>query len=278
MNNIKIVVDSSCDLTQEFAKKHDIAIVPLSVNVNNIEFVDDYTLELDKLLYNIKLAPTEGKSSCPSPAAYLAAFNGHKNIIVITLSSNVSGSHNSAVLAKQMYEADVEGSSVYILDSHSASAGEVCLTHKLLDLLKEDLTFKQICEKIETIKNNTKTYFILDDMETLIKNGRIKGLKALLVEKLNLKVIMTQKEGFIVPHSTSRGLKKAISNMAKLVNKESKENKAKKLFISNVNASDKIKIFLEQLKDKDMYDTIEINTFSGLSAMYANNGGIVIAF
>lgn len=279
MNKFKIVVDSGCDIPYDIVQNEDITIVPLTIDVNNRTFVDNLELDTKELIKNIKSDENAGKSSCPSPQAYIDAFDNYDEIFIVTLSSTVSGSYQSANIAKEMYESENPNAKVFIIDSYSASAAECLLTHKLINYRQLNLSFDEIVEKISNDALNAKTYFVLDDMSTLIKNGRIKGIKAFLVNKLNIKAIMTQKDGTIVQAGTGHGISKAITNLANIVKNEIHINSS--LFISHVNADDKVELFIQALKKINCYELfnkITIYKTRGLASFYANDGGIIIAF
>ena len=281
MKQIKIVADSGCDVSLDFVKEHNVEIVPLIIDVNDKTFIDDFNIDIEDMIKNIKLAPTAGKSSCPSPQAYFEAFGDASEIFVVTLSSTVSGSNNSACIAKDMYLTKNPKAKIHIFDTSSASAAETLVVHEIVDCIKKDYNFEKIISHVTNIINSTKTYFILDDMDTLIKNGRIRGLKAFLVGKLNIKAIMTQKNGEIVQAGKGHGIIKALSNLAEIVKKDIKLPNISNLYISHVNAFDKVEAFIDSLKKINCYDIfnkIIIDHTRGLSSFYANDGGIIIAF
>lgn len=280
MTKFRIIADSGCDISNEIVEKEDIKIVPLIIDVNNKTFIDN-NIDTKDLISNILEDPNPGKSSCPSPQAYLNNFGDAKEIFIVTLSSSISGSYNSACLAKELYLDTNPDAKVHIVDSNSASACETLLVHKLIESRNHEHSFEETVEIIESTVKNTKTYFILDDMSTLIKNGRIKGLKAFLVNHLNIKAIMTQKNGEIVQAAMGHGITKAINNLAEIIKKDISMKSIKNLHISHVHAGDKVDIFLDYLKSINCFDkfsNIVIDSTRGLSTFYANNGGIIISF
>lgn len=281
MNNIKIIVDSGCDISTEYAQQNNITLVPLVITLDNIEYIDDYNLDTEMLVDKIASCSKIGGSACPSPNSYLQAFQGGENIFVITLSSKISGSYNSACLAKDIYLEENSNANIYIIDSETASSGQCFILDELIHLIETENNFRDICNKIDKVVENASTFFILDDMSTLIKNGRIKGLKALLIEKLNLKLIMTEKSGEIIQHDVVRGTKKSIQKLALTVKKFSETKLCKNLYITSCFAQDKVNQLLTYLKENGCFDNfskIIVNNSRGISTLYANKGGIVLTF
>lgn len=278
MEKYQLIVDSCCDITNEMLDRYHIQSVPLTLHVNGSEFRDDRDLNTKDLLQAIADADSPGKSSCPSPDEFLQTYDAERENFVITLSGAVSGSYNSAELAKRLFLEEHPDAKIHIVDSHSAAAAEVALCHRLLELFEQDLSFEEIVRQITAYRDELTTLFILDDMDNLIKNGRIRGLKAFLVGRLNIKAIMTQKDGEIVQAGMGRGLKKALANLAKMIDTESLTRKAEHLFITHINAPDTVETLLSLLKCKDRMKSIVINEGRGLSSFYAMNGGLIVAF
>lgn len=279
MNNYKIIVDSGCDISNDYSKNNNISIVPLSIDIDNKIFIDDLNININELLAAVQSSNETGKTSCPSPEQYMSEFKSFENIFVITLSSKVSGSFNSASLAKQLYLEDNANTNIHIIDSYSASAAQCLIVDNLISLINENkYTFDEICQIIDSKATETKTFFVLDDMETLIKNGRIKGMKAFLVSKLNMKAIMTQKNGEIVQFDVARGINKTLQKIAKYISDSSKY--ITKLYISHVDANDKVEYLLNELKtlNPSILTKIIINNTRGIATFYANKGGIILAF
>lgn len=197
------------------------------------------------------------------------------------MSSKVSGTYNSARIARDMYLEDHQNVNIHIFDTLSASAAECLITDMLIDLVKSDEDFDSIVTKVENKILNTKTYFILDDMDTLIKNGRITGVKAFIVSKLNIKAIMTQNNGEICQHDSGRGVHKVIQKLTKSISTNTNFDSISKLYISHVNAEDKVDYLIKCMKDLNIYNNfknIVVNSTRGLSTFYANKGGLILAF
>ena len=133
--NYKIVGDSSTDLTAEMRSAHGIAIAPLSFTLDGIEYIDDDNLDLQAYLQKVDESPNTPKSACPSINDYLSLFEGdHEGTFVVTLSSELSGSYNSAMNAKEMFLEDHPDKKVHVVDSRGAASGQTMIALKIAEL------------------------------------------------------------------------------------------------------------------------------------------------
>jgi DegV family protein with EDD domain len=198
-------------------------------------------------------------------------------IYVVTLSSHLSGSYNSAILGKNLLEEVSGAKQIHVVDSESASCGETQIAMKLMELEEEGHPFETIVERIEAFRDALNTYFILDNLETLRKNGRLSRVKALVASTLSIKPVMGAEKGTIVQRGQSIGMKKALSKMAELAVEELKDAAHKRLIISHCNAPKRAEAIKELILSKvKVKETIILNT-AGLSSMYANDGGVIVA-
>ena len=276
--NYKIVVDSCCELPKELLERENVERIPLQLEVGDYIIPDDENFNQKEFLQKVAEYPKSPKSACPSPERYLKAYkNEMENVYVITLSSHLSGSHNSAVLAKNLYLEKYGTKNIHVIDSESASCGEAQIALKLMDLEEEGLPFETIVEKIEAFRDEMSTYFILDNLETLRKNGRLTGVKALVASTLNIKPVMGATKGQIIQRGQTIGFKKAMGKMVDLVAAEVKNPSSKRLMITHCNAPARAEQFKEMLLAKvDFAEAIILET-AGISSMYANDGGIIVA-
>lgn len=275
---IGIVVDSCCDITKDIEEKYDVGIVPFKIAIDGVEYVDDDNLDREEFL--IKLHETRSKvpTSCPSPLEFKEAIlaKEEKDIFVITISSKLSGSYNAAMVAKQMIEDEGHDKRIYVLDSLSAAAGEIVLFFKLVDLMNK-LSFEKLIEEMERLKNEMKTFFILDRFDNLVKNGRMARVTGIFAGALNIKPIMYGANGEIETFQINRGFKKSLSNLSKALGDGSKSLEGKLVVAVGIHAEEKGQFFKEKLEE--LYNFKNFKYFEGkaLSTTYANEGGIVIA-
>ena len=277
----KIVGDSSCDVTDEMKKAYGIAIAPLSFTLDGIEYIDDDQLDLDNYLQKIDESPNTPKSACPSINDYMSLFEGdHECTFVVTLSSELSGSYNSAMNARDMFLEENPTKKVHVVDSRGAASAEVLIALKLIELAESGIAYETLVEQIEAYRDANKVVFVLDKIDTLEKNGRMSKMKAKIVRALNLKLIlMATDEGSIDLKDKARGTKKALKKMVLLMGKEKELTDDLTIVIAHTHAKERaeeVKVLIEEAYSH--YKEILIVPTKGLSSTYANVGGIIVSY
>ncbi|MCI8357174.1 MAG: DegV family protein [Lachnospiraceae bacterium] len=273
----KIVVDSCCELPEEYSRDERFQFIPLGLEVGDYQIQDDESFDQAEFLAQVAVCPKCPKSSCPSPEKYMEAYRTEaENVFVITLSAQLSGSYNSAVLGKNLYHEQYGDKNIFILDSESASCGETQYALKAMELQEKGLSFEETVKELEAFREEMKTYFILDNLETLRKNGRLTGVKAMVVSTLNIKPIMYGDHGVIKQKSQSVGMKKAIVKLTDIMVSEVPDMKDRTLMISHCNCPDRAAFVKKELLAKTQVKDILVMDTAGISSMYANDGGIVV--
>ena len=273
----KIVVDSCCELPEEYSRDERFQFIPLGLEVGDYQIQDDESFDQAEFLAQVAVCPKCPKSSCPSPEKYMEAYRTEaENVFVITLSAQLSGSYNSAVLGKNLYHEQYGDKNIFILDSESASCGETQYALKAMELQEKGLSFEETVTELETFREEMKTYFILDNLETLRKNGRLTGVKAMVVSTLNIKPIMYGDHGVIKQKSQSVGMKKAIVKLTDIMVSEVPDMKDRTLMISHCNCPDRAAFVKKELLAKTQVKDILVMDTAGISSMYANDGGIIV--
>ena len=275
----KIIGDSCTDLPNELKEDPHFQLVSLTLIVDNLPIVDDDTFNQTDFLARVKASPNSPKSACPSPQDYMKHFDFEGDIYIVTLSSQLSGSYNSAELAKKLYLEEHPDKKVEVIDSRSASVGQTLIAMKIKELIEEKLSFESVVEKIHAFRDGLKTKFVLESLDTLRKNGRLTGIQAIICSALNIKPVMAStKEGTICKLDQSRGIIKALIAMAKLIEEDVLKPQERILGIAHCNNYERA-LFVknEILKRVPFKDYFIVNT-AGVSSMYANEGGIITAY
>ena len=276
----RIIGDSCLDLTPEMKKEGKIKIVSLTLQVDGVDFIDDDSFDQKKFIKAV--AEFEGcpKSSCPSPEEYKKAF-GEDEVTAfgVTLSAELSGSYNSAVLGQRMIEEEFPNKKVYVFNSRSACIGETLVALKIQECAEKGASFEEIVEQVEDYIRRRETLFVLENLETLRKNGRLTGMKAALVSVLNIKpVMMGTPEGTIEQCAIGRGTKKALKKMIEEVGNRVSDFENRIFGISHCNCPDRALYVKEEIEKRYPFKQIIIADTAGDGTLYANDGGIVIAF
>lgn len=274
----KIIVDSCGELTEEMKQSGVFESAALTLQVDGVNIIDDETFDQTDFLRRVAASSECPKSACPSPESYLKKYHCEaRRIYVVTLSAELSGSYNSAQVAKKMYLEEDGGKQIYVFNSCSASIGETLIALKIWECERAGMDFDQVVEKTEAYIRSQHTYFVLENLDTLRKNGRLTGIKSFVAGALNIKPVMgSTPQGTIYQMGQARGIKKALSKMADHIAAEIEEPKQKVLAISHCNCPERGKEVQRMLLNRlDVKSSILLNT-AGVSTMYANDGGIIV--
>lgn len=273
----KIVVDSCCELPEELKKDTRFEIVPLGLEVGDYQVMDDETFNQKEFLEKVAAYPGCPKSSCPSPERYREAYHcDADDIFVVTLSSKLSGSYNSAMLGKNLYHEKYGEKNIFVCDSESASCGETHIALKAMELEEAGRPFDEITKELTAFRDEMNTYFVLDNLETLRKNGRLTGVKALVASTLSIKPVMGALQGNIIQKGQAIGIKKALTKLAEIVAKEVVRSEEKVLMITHCNCPERAELVKGLILDKIKVKDALIMDTAGISSMYSNDGGIIV--
>lgn len=275
----KIIVDSCGELPENLKKDPHFETVSLSMDVDEYHIVDDETFDQADFLKKVAASPNCPKSSCPSPKRYVEAFEGEaEHVYAVTLSAELSGSHNSAVLAKKLYKEEHDDKKIWIFNSRSASVGETLTAMKIQQCEEEGMPFEKVVKTVEAYLDSMNTFFVLESLETLRKNGCLTGVKALVASALNIKPVMgATNEGTIYQLGQARGVRKALMKMIEQIGEKTPDIKNRVLGIAHCNCPERALEVKKEIIARYMPKGIFVVDTAGISSMYANDGGIIIA-
>ncbi|NLZ81448.1 MAG: DegV family protein [Clostridiales bacterium] len=278
--NYKIVIDSCGELPEDLKKDARFETIPLTLMVDEVNIIDDETFDQKDFIRRVSESPHSPKSACPSPERYMQSYKGdYECVFVITLSEQLSGSYNSAFLGKELYFEEVgKNTKIHVFNSRSASIGQTLIALKVKELIEQGKEFEEIVSTTEAFIGEMETFFVLETLETLRKNGRLTNIQAILASVLNIKPVMgATKEGTIYKIDQARGITKALAKMIDVIQEKAKNAENKILAISHCNCPERAAYVKEQiLKYMKVKDIIVLDS-SGVTTMYANDGGIVVA-
>lgn len=274
----KIIGDSCTDLTKEMKEEGFISLVPLTLTIENEEFVDDETFNQKGFIDKMKESENCPKSACPSPERYMREFEKEAECFVVTLSSKLSGSFNSALLAKNMFQEEHPEAKIEIVDSRSASCGQMLIALKIKELKEKGLSFEEVKQKISNFRDNLQTKFVLESLENLRKNGRLTNVAAMICNVLNIKPVMGAKEGEIIKLDQVRGITRALQRMVEYIEKDAKDVTTKILGIAHCNNRERAEFVKHEILKKIPFKDCIIVDTAGVSTLYANDGGIIVSY
>ncbi len=275
----KIIVDSCGELPEEYKKNEKYESVPLTLDIDGHLIVDDSTFDQADFLRRVAESPNCPKSSCPSPQRYMEAYTCEaENVYAVTLSAELSGSYNSAQLGKTLYEEEKGEKNIYVFNSRSASIGQTLIALKIEACEKAGMTFAQVVETVENYIAGQNTYFVLETLETLRKNGRLSNMKAFVANALNIKPVMGATPiGTIFQLDQARGINRALKKMVEYMVKDLKNPAEKILAISHCNCPARAQMVKEEILKKVQVKDILVLDTAGVSSLYASDGGVIIA-
>lgn len=269
----KIVADSSCDMWE--LNGVDFAVAPITISTDNKHYVDNQ--ELDVHLMSEDLAKYKGVShtACPSVGAWLDCYEGYDEVFVITLTGAMSGTYNSAMTAKGIYEEENDNVKVHVFDSLSTGPEMRLLIEKLKEMIEEDLPFEEIVEKGQDYLNHSRLFFALKSLHNFAMNGRVSKTVASAIGVLNISIFATaSEEGTIQQISKCRGEKKVVKSMI-----EHLENAGYHGGKVRISHADNLKL-AHNVRDKilELYPNADIIVYpmGGLCTYYAEIGGLLV--
>ena len=276
--SFKVVIDSCGELTDEMKASGCFETASLMIQVDDHNIVDDATFDQADFLRRVAASPNCPKSSCPSPEAYRAAFDcDADHVFAVTLSSQLSGSYNSAVLGMNLLKEEKPDAKVYIFDSRSASIGETLIGLKIQECEEQGLPFEEIIDKVEAYIDSQMTWFVLENLETLRKNGRLSKVKAFVATALRIKPVMVSTpEGEIAQLDQARGMNKALVRMVDSIVEKVVNPDETVIAISHCNCPERAQMVKETLINRIHPKGIFVVDTAGISSMYANDGGIIV--
>jgi len=274
----RIIIDSCGEQLKEWKNDDRFEQASLTLEVNGTVIIDDETFDQDRFLKLVASSPVCPKSSCPSPERYLESFRGGTDRhYAVTLSAELSGSYNSAVLGRNLYRDEGGRSDVYVFNSRSASVGETMIAMKIVECEEKGLSFKEIVRTVEDYIEEQQTLFVLENLETLRKNGRLSNIKAFVASALNIKPLMgSTPEGSIQQISQTRGMKKAMGHLVSYLQLEITDKEKKILGIAHCNCQARAEHLRDVIAGEMNFRDIIIVETAGVSSMYANDGGIIV--
>ena len=274
----RIVIDSCGELTDEMKKDSRVFTAPLTLELGSERFVDDDTFSQEEFLRKMAAYPDCPKSSCPSPEVYLNVFKGDaERCYAVTLSAELSGSYNSAMLGRSMALEDCPEKKIHVFNSKSASIGETLIARKIMECEEAGMGFEQLVEAVEAYIASQNTYFVLENLENLRKNGRLSNLKAFFASALKIKPICgATPQGEICQLDQARGINKALVKMVDCIAAKAVDSEHRVLAVSHCICPERAQMVLDAILERiPVRDSFILDT-AGVSTMYANEGGVIV--
>jgi len=277
---INLIVDSGCDISQDVINNENCSLtyVPLNLQLEDKVYLDDENLDIEDYLNQMANSVVSVKTSAPSPDLFYEGFKTGENVFVVTLSSKLSATYQSAMTAKRMYMEEYGKKFIHVFDSLTASVGQGVIAMKISELINKGThSLDEVVEQVNQFMKGARTYFILDKYDNLVKTGRINPYIAKLASFLNVKPICADHEGEIKMLDKARGYSKAVAKLVEFIKTNTHDLEERVVAISHCKCYEKaVALKDEVLKNLKVKDVL-IEDCKGVVATYANRGGIVVA-
>lgn len=275
MRKIKIISDSSCDLFD--LKNVEFSSAPMKIITADKEFVDDISLDVDGMVDYLYQYKGKSTSSCPNTTDWLEAFGDADDIFCVTITSGLSGSYNSACVAKQIYETENEGKRVHVFDTRSAGPEITLIIEKIEECVKLGMPYEDVCEAVEEYMKKTGLVFMLKSLKNFANNGRVSPIVAKLVGIAGICIVgKASNEGTLEPMHKCRGERRSLETLADDL--ETEGFRSGKISIGHCQNESAAKQLKELLLEKFKNVQIEIHKLKGLCSFYAEKGGVLVGF
>lgn len=280
MENYKFIADNSLELTDEMRRTKDVALARFKIYIDGKEFDtgEPENFDQQRLVSAMKNTNQAIRTACPSPQEYADLIGDEGDAFVVTISGKLSGSYQSAVMAKDMLLEKDSSRKIYVFDSKSASVGETLVYLKLKELIENSLSFENIVSKTSEFIDGMKTYFVLNSLDNLIKNGRISRIKGFFGSVLHFSPIMFGNNGEIGLLENIRGRKKSLQRLIEVIDETVDKVEDRILAISHTNAEDVGEWLVGEIKRLYNFKDVILFKTNDLSTVYADDGGIIICF
>lgn len=279
---IQLIGDSSCDCTPQMRQELGLKLAPLKVTVGEQTFVDDERVDVQALLRAMAAHKDAAQSACPSPEEFAVYMREADESMVVTLSSKLSGSYNAACIGRDMVLEEFPGKKIHVFDSESAAAGETQIALLIRRLEADGEGFEQIVEQVEAYIARMRTLFVLEDLGNFIKSGRISKIIGMAAALLSICPIMSDDgHGDIQSLAKVRGVENSLKKLVEIVGQQTAALPEKSLapvlvYCDCLSRAENLRQAL--LAACPAFAEIRLIPAGALSSMYANSGGVVLAY
>ena len=275
----KIIADSSCDLTSLAHLSPDIAYgrAPLRILVGDTEYVDELGLDTRAMMDAVYSFKGKTGSACPSPEEYAEHCRTADECYIITISKSLSGSYNSAVLARDLVLEESPEKKIHVFDTLTTGPELSLIAEEIARLASSGMPFEMVCSETERYMKRTALLFQLNSLENLTKNGRVSKMAGMTAKLLGIHMIgIASPEGTVQPLHKCRGTEKTYQ----LVVQEMRERgfSGGKVVLGHAFQEKGAKMVRDMILAEFPSSHITIMPLGGLCSYYAEEGGLLVGF
>ena len=275
---IRIVIDSTSDVTDEIIKKYNLKMVPLTVNFEKESYLDKIELSSKEFFEKLAAAEKLPTTTLVSPGAFVEAFSEilleGDQVLGLFLASEFSGTYDSARMAKNMIGSD----DIYIIDTRSVCLGAFSLILEAIELVEENKTIEEIVEVLEKLKEKIVAVAALDTLKYLEKGGRLTKGQAVVGSLLNVKPIIAIVDGKIQVIEKIRGKNKAVKWFDEWIEKNNYDLSDKTVLLFHGRAYEQLKLLRETIEEKYKIKNIIEQEIGAVIGTHAGPGVLGIGF
>lgn len=276
MKKVRIITDRASDLTKDIIEKYNIEIAEMDISFGKEVFYEGRGITLEEFYKKMKKEKELPKTACPSPERFIKLYKkAESDILVLSMTSKLSATYNSAVLAKSIYNEEKVENKINIIDTMTGSIGQGLIVVYAAQLAEMGKSLEEISESVEKIINKNKLYGVLETLENAIKGGRISKLSGSIINTFNLKPIIKVEDGLVVPFEKARGEKASIEKLVRLFLEKDTEKKT--LFIGHSNCFEKAINLKEIISKKTNYKEVVICDIGSVMGTYASEGCLLLS-
>lgn len=279
--NIRVIVEGSTDFPKELLDEMGVKVVGINIAFGEDHYIGGVDITEKEFYKKMKESKELPKTSSPSPERFIEMFEHceEEEILIVTLTSKLSSTYSSAVLAKNIYLEHNRGSNkrIVVVDSLSGSIGVGLMVYKANKLIQEGKSLKEVVDYLEDIKKDIAFYGVLDTLENAIKGGRVNPIAGKLINALNFKVIIEIAEGEVKPIDKARGESNSMKKLFERVKNNVHDIKNKTLVIGHANCEEKAYKIAKHIEENYEHKDIIISSIGPVMGTYTSEGAILIA-
>jgi DegV family protein with EDD domain len=275
---IRIVVDSTSDLTDEIIEKYNIKMVPLTVNFENESFLDKVELSTKEFFDKLEAAEKLPTTTLVSPGTFVEVFSEilleGDQVLGLFIASELSGTYDSARMAKDM----IGSEDIHLIDTKSVCLGSFALVLEAIRLVEEKKPIEEIVNELEALKEKTVVVAALDTLKYLEKGGRLSKGQAVIGSLLNIKPIIAVKDGKISVIDKIRGRNKTIKWFDEWIEKNNFDLSDKTVLLFHGRAYEQLKVLRNTIEEKYNIKNIIEQEIGAVIGTHAGPGVLGIGF
>lgn len=274
-----IVADSSVNMyhLDDLPAGVSFTTVPLKIRCGEREFVDNAALNTKEMMELLDNYNGPSGSACPSPEEWAEKFLAADNSIAVTISSQLSGSYNSACIAAKMVMEEHPEKRIHVVDSLSVGAEMTFIVERAIELIHQGASFDLIAYELDHLKDHVGLQFVLCSFENLVKNGRMSRISGLVAGVLGIRAVgRASTEGKIDMFGKARGETKALALVLEEMDRSG--FKGGKVYIDHVHNPQAAHMLARAITAKWPSAQIQVRMCGGLCSFYAQDQGLILGY